>query len=113
MANVVEAGDCWLGTERSGRTRGAYQQVNFRVPGLGGRVVHFSAHILAWVCAENGTGYQDMDELFLWYWEFRASGLVLDHTCNNPECRRPTHLDPCTQKERLCGITCGKLHDEA
>jgi len=102
MANVTEhtvderLGACWLGTERTGRTRGGYIQVNARVPGLGGRVVHFSAHVLAWVAHE--TGLMTMDELYLAYLEVRHSGLVLDHECNVRECRRPSHLDPVTQQ---------------
>lgn len=94
VTNVVEDGDCWLGTERcSGR--GGYLQVNFRVPGLGGRIKKFSAHILTWIADE--TGLTDLNDLFLAYTEFRESGLVLDHTCNHRECRRPKHLEPVTQ----------------
>jgi hypothetical protein len=94
VANVTELGECWVGTERSGG-RGGYVQASFRVPGLGGRIVKFSAHILTWVAHE--TGAQTLDELYLAYLEFRHSGLVLDHTCVEPACRRPLHLEAVTQ----------------
>lgn len=94
VANVTELGECWVGTERS-TGRGGYVQVNFRVPGLGWRIVKFSAHILTWVAHE--TGAQTLDELYLAYQEFRHSGLVLDHTCVEPACRRPQHLEAVTQ----------------
>ena len=94
VANVIEDGECWLGIEKSAG-RGGYQQVNFRVPGLGRRIVKFSAHILTWIA--NETALTNLDDLYLAYLEFRCSGLVLDHTCNQRECRRPKHLDPCTQ----------------
>ena len=41
------------------------------------------------------------DELYLAYLEFRASGLQLDHLCSEPACRRPSHLNPCTQSENI------------
>jgi hypothetical protein len=98
VANVTELGDCWLGTERTSG-RGGYIQVNARVPGLGGRVVHFSAHILTWVAHE--TGATSWDDLFLAYHEFRCSGFEIGHECHMPECRRPSHLTPMTHKENI------------
>lgn len=94
VANVIEHAECWLGTERT-QGRGGYCQVNARIPGLGMRIKKFSAHILTWVAHE--TGATDWDDLFLYYHEFRCSGDVLDHTCNNRECRQPKHLEPVTQ----------------
>jgi hypothetical protein len=41
------------------------------------------------------------DELFLAYHEFRASGLQIDHRCENPACRRPSHLQAVTQRENI------------
>lgn len=103
VANVTEDGECWCGTEasRGGRTQ-AYIRVDFRVPGLGGRVQHFSAHVLTWVLAELADlGLpHDNDSLWLAYQEFRCSGLELDHTCNQPACRRPSHLEPATREEQ-------------
>lgn len=103
VANVIEDGECWCGTEsaRSGRTQ-LYVRVNFRVPGLGGRVVHFTSHVLTWVLSELADmGLPcDNDSLWLAYWEFRCSGLEIDHTCNQPACRRPKHLEPVTRLEQ-------------
>lgn len=103
VANVIEDGECWCGTERKvqGRTR-AYKRVNFRVPGLGGRHLGLAAHIVTWVAHElQREGLPtDMDSLWLAYWEFRCSGLELDHLCNQPACRRPSHLEPCTRVEQ-------------
>lgn len=98
VANVTEHEGCWLGTERSSG-RGSYIQVNARVPGLGGRIVKFSAHVLTWVAHE--TGATCWDELYLLYQEFRASGLEIGHECHNPECRRPAHLTPMTHVENI------------
>lgn len=98
VANVTEDGECWLGPEQS-TGRGGYCQASFRVPGLDGRVVKFSAHILAWIACE--TELVDLDELYLAYLEFRCSGLVIDHECERVACRRPKHLFPCTQRENI------------
>jgi len=98
MANVTELDECWLGTERSGG-RGGYLQASFRVPGLGGRIVKFSAHVLAHVAHE--TGLTSMDDLYLAYLEFRHSGLEIGHECHTPECRRPSHLKPMTHRENI------------
>ena len=96
VANVVEDGECWLGTERK-RSSYGYPRLNFRVPGLGGRHVALTAHIAVYVwLASSAT---TLDELWLAYWEFRCSGLEIDHTCERPACRRPGHLDPVTRTE--------------
>ena len=97
VSNVTEDGECWIGTEKA-RADYGYVRANFYVPGLR-KVVHFSSHILTWVAHE--TGAATMDDLFLAYWEFRCSGLQLDHECNTPACRRPGHLEPVTQSENI------------
>lgn len=96
VANVTEDGECWLGTEKTASSWG-YKRSNFRIPGLGNKVVHLSSHLVTWIIDQ--TGETDVDALWLFYQEFRASGLELDHTCNEPECRRPTHLEPVTHVE--------------
>jgi hypothetical protein len=96
--HVERLGVCWLGHERS-KGRGGYLQCKFRVPGLGMKPTHFSAHLVTWVIDQIQS--QDLDAVFLAYCEFRASGLVLDHLCEQPACRRPSHLEPVTQKENM------------
>lgn len=98
VANVTEDGECWLGTEKSSG-RGTYQQINFRVPGLGGRIKHFSAHVLAWIIDQ--TESADLNELFLYDLEFRCSGLEIGHGCHTPACRRASHLTPMTHRENI------------
>lgn len=98
VANVIEDDACWLGQESS-KGRGGYRQVNFRIPGRGGRITKFSAHILTWIAHE--TGFTKLDDLYLAYVEFRCSGLVIDHECEQVACRRPLHLFPCTQSENI------------
>lgn len=93
VANVTEDADCWCGTDRT-VDRWGYQQLNFWVPALGRRV-KLMAHLCTWIWIE--AGCTNVDELYLAYAEFRASGLVLDHTCVNSSCRNPIHLDPVTQ----------------
>lgn len=73
--------------------------LDLRIRGLNGRQKRLSAHILAWLL--DHLGPMQRDELFLAYLEFRASGLQLDHLCNEPACRRPSHLNPCTQSENI------------
>lgn len=96
--HVERLGACWLGHERSSG-RGGYLQCKFRIPGLGMKPTHFSAHLMTWTMDQLQS--QDLDTLFLGYREFRASGLVLDHLCEQPACRRPDHLEAVTQKENL------------
>lgn len=96
VANVVEAGECWLGTEKSSSSWG-YKRVNVRVPGLGGKVVHLQSHIMTWIIDQ--TGATSVDDIWLYYQEFRASGLELGHECHEPRCRRPDHLTPMTHVE--------------
>lgn len=93
VANVTEHAGCWEGTDRTA-DRYNYQQVNFWVPGLQ-RYVKLMAHLCTWIWVE--AGCTSIDELYLAYQEFRASGLELDHTCVNPPCRNPGCLEPVTQ----------------
>jgi hypothetical protein len=93
VASVTEDGDCWCGTDRT-TCRFGYRQVNWWVPGLQ-RPVKLMAHLCTWIWIE--AGCTTIDELYLAYCEFRASGLVLDHTCVNSSCRNPDHLEAVTQ----------------
>jgi len=58
-----------------------------------------TAHVAAWIVKE--TGAATMDDLWLFYCEVRASGLQLDHECENPGCRNPDHVFPRTQTENI------------
>lgn len=99
VANVIETGtpgdECWEGADTV--CKWGYSRLNFRIRGVGHRKL--SAHIATWVAAQLG----DADLVDLWwaYVEFRASGLELDHTCVNPRCRRPDHLEPVTHQENV------------
>ena len=98
VANVVEEGECWLGTEASIANYG-YRRVSMRV---GGRHAKFLAHILMFCLMELrklGIEEPTCEELYLAYLEFRCSGLEIDHECNNPACRYPGHLQPLTRIE--------------
>lgn len=99
MANATETGtpgdECWEGGERG--CRYGYQRVNFRVAGVGHRKL--TAHIATWIAAQLPGA--SLVELWWAYVEFRASGLELDHTCVNPRCRRPGHLEPVTHSENM------------
>lgn len=95
VANVVEDGECWLGTESS-RSSWGYVRSNWYVPGLK-RIVHLQSHIVTWLA--HVTDAQTIDELYLYYIEFRASGLEIGHECHEPACRRPQHLTPMTHVE--------------
>lgn len=102
VANVVEFEGCWIGADRT-RCRFGYQRANFYVPGLAG-AVKLTAHIATWLLAEAeaaGASIVTADELYLAYVEFRASGLELDHTCVEPSCRNPAHLEPVTHTENM------------
>ncbi len=86
---------CWLGQEKCCSDYG-YCRVSLRIPSVGHRKL--TAHILLWVIDQ--TDAQTAEEAWWYYWEFRCSGLELDHTCNEVTCRRPDHLDPVTRQEQ-------------
>ncbi len=71
----------------------------FWVPGLDYARKFLTAHVATWIVQQ--TGCKTVDELWLLYCEFRASGLQLDHECSNPGCRNPDHVKPCTQSENI------------
>jgi hypothetical protein len=101
VANVTESAGCWIGNDP--RCRFGYQRLNFYVPGLA-KAVKLTAHIATWLLVEaeaEGAGIVTADELYLAYAEFRASGLELDHTCVEPSCRNPIHLEPVTHTENM------------
>lgn len=85
-------GACWLG-DGAMVCRYSYHRMNFWVPGLG-RSVALTTHVALW-CALQAE-VSTIDDIYLAYLEFRASGLELDHTCVEPACRNPDHLEPVT-----------------
>lgn len=87
---------CWIGTDPS--CRYGYQRANYWIPGLC-KSVKLTTHILVWVAHE--TGARNMDEIYLAYQEFRASGLELDHECDEPACRNPGHLKAKTHSQNV------------
>jgi hypothetical protein len=59
-----------------------------------------------WLAAKvNGYGRFDGKLAYKWIWEqFHGKvpeGLELDHTCRNPACVRPEHLEPVTHQENV------------
>lgn len=102
VANVTEFEGCWIGNDRT-RCRFGYQRANWYVPGLA-KAVKLTAHIATWILVQaeaEGVSIVTPDDLYLAYLEFRASGLELDHTCVEPSCRRPAHLEPVTHAENM------------
>jgi hypothetical protein len=79
-AKVDKSGDCWIWT--ANRVAGYGR---FGSPGSStyDRFGTSLAYRIAW-CDENGPV---------------PAGLELDHTCNNPACVRPSHLEPVTHEE--------------
>lgn len=96
VRDAEHANGCWIGTDVE--CKGGYQRQNWWVRGLQ-KHVKLTTHVLLWV--QEHTGFTDMDDLYLAYLEFRASGLELDHTCDEPSCRCPSHLEPKTHRENM------------
>lgn len=84
---------CWVWKAKCDRW--GYGRVNVYVPGLG-RVVTIMAHIAAWVWVE--AQCETADDLWLAYQELQASGLELDHGCQNESCIAPDCMEPVTPK---------------
>ena len=100
MASIVEPENdsaCWE-WRRSPSLGNAYGKIDVYVPGLG-RYKRLTAHIVTWIVYHQKP--QSIDELYLWYVEFRCSGLELDHTCDNPVCVYVDHLEPKTHKQNM------------
>lgn len=88
---------CWDGMDDE--CRGGYHRQNYYIPGLKDRV-KLTTHLLAYVlhhCPE----LLAVDDVYLAYIELRSSGLELDHTCDNPSCRNPGHLEPKTHSQNM------------
>ena len=85
---------CWVWVRR--RCRFWYGKTTLYVPGLR-KTVSLYAHVLMYCVFESNA--KTGDDAYLAYQELRASGLELDHLCNNPSCIYPDHLDPVTQLE--------------
>ena len=81
------------------RCRCGYERIAFWIPGLEYARKFMTAHVAAWIVKE--TGAKAVDELWLYYCEVRASGLQLDHECENPGCRNADHVSPRTQSENI------------
>lgn len=86
---------CWIWTGKK-RCRFGYGRFNLWVPGLRAHV-QLTAHIASWVLLEIGSD-ASADDLFLAYYEFRCSGLEIDHLCVNPRCINDDHLESVTKK---------------
>ena len=84
-----------------GACRYGYRRHWYWITGLG-RQVPLTAHLLTWLL--DHLGPLKRDELFLAYIELRASGLVIDHICENTPCINPAHLQPLTQSENIAAI---------
>lgn len=94
IANTHEPANelgCWVWKRRCDRW--GYARLDVYIPGLG-RVKTLMAHIVAyvwlnWRCST-------ADEMYLGYIELIASGLELDHGCNNESCINPDCMEPVT-----------------
>lgn len=93
-----ELGQCWVATRGRFCCFG-YCREDYRIAGLGNKTKRLTTHILAWLL--DNLGPMGRDELYLAYVEFRASGLQIEHRCETPGCRRPSHLEPMTQSENI------------
>lgn len=89
-------GDCLEGG--GGACRYGYRRHWYWIAGLG-RQVALTTHLLTWLL--DHLGPMTRDDLYLAYLELRASGLVIDHRCENTACRNPSHLQPLTQSENI------------
>jgi hypothetical protein len=74
--------------------RHCYGRINVYVKGLGTETT-LQAHVALWVWLHAEPA--DTDELWLYYQEFVASGLELDHLCTVRYCVNPDHLEPVTK----------------
>lgn len=88
--------DCWLWLRKRGG--GWYGRLNLWVPGLQ-RHVTVQAHIALWVWLQGAP--KSIDEFWLMYRTLVDSGLELDHTCVQPLCIKPDHLEAVTPKENI------------
>lgn len=89
---------CWEWKSRHDNWQ--YPLVNIWVPGQQ-KTVTLKAHIVAWVLIE--AECTCADEVRLAYLELVSSGMELDHTCVNPRCINPDHLELETPK-RNCEL---------
>ena len=86
--------DCWCWSAK--RDRGGYGRFNLYVPALRAKVILMS-HIALWVWLH--TEPDSANEFYLFYREFTASGLELDHLCRFTTCINPDHVEPKTASE--------------
>lgn len=87
---------CWIGID--GGCRFGYQRQDYWIPQLAARV-RLTTHILAYILGQ--VEDTDIGDIYLAYLEFRASGLELDHECEETACRKPAHLVPKTHQENI------------
>lgn len=93
-AEPINAQSCWVWTGKRGK--GGYARLNLWIPGLGESVT-LMAHIAIWVWVEARP--ESVDEFYLCYQEFLASGLELDHCCVFTDCVFIDHLQPVTPSQ--------------
>jgi len=86
--------DCWRWTGKLDRE--GYGQLNIWAPGLK-RTATLKAHVVLYVLLEAAPA--NADEVYLFYKEHSASGLELDHLCEEQWCINPDHLELVTGSE--------------
>jgi hypothetical protein len=97
VANTHEPANeqaCWYWSAKLGQ--GNYARFQLYVPGLKEKVT-LMAHIALWVWLE--AQVRAIDDFYLAYLEFVNSGLEIDHTCVQPPCINPDHLQPVTPSQ--------------
>ena len=93
-AEPINERSCWVWCGK--RSSNGYPRFNLYVPGLLTETT-LMAHIALFVWLEAQP--DSIDEFYLFYIEFAASGLELDHLCVERDCISPDHVEPVTVSE--------------